>query len=66
MTHRLGRGDDVINWERAARTTMAMATKLKLTPQADRRHERGGHGVTWQQLADFNGKPLKPWEDSDG
>jgi hypothetical protein len=65
MTHRLGRGDDVLNWERAARATMALATKLKLTPQADRRHVRGGQGVTWQQLAEMNGEPARPWEGGD-
>jgi hypothetical protein len=66
MTHRLGRGDDVLNWERAVRATMAIATKLKLTPQADRRVDRtGGTGVTWKQLAEINGEVVKPWESSD-
>ena len=68
MTHRLGRGKDVLNWERAVRATMALATKLKLTPQADRRIQRnnGGIGIDWQQLAELNGEPAKPWESADG
>ena len=69
MTHRLGRGDDVLNWERAVRATMAIATKLKLTPQADRRVDRtGGVGVTWKQLAELNEEAAeqpRPWEDKD-
>jgi hypothetical protein len=67
MTHRLGRGKDVLNWERAVRATMAIATKLKLTPQADRRSVRNGAttGISWQQLAEMNGEPAKPWEDTD-
>jgi hypothetical protein len=66
MTHRLGRGDDVLNWERAARAMMALGTKLKLTPQADRRVDRtGGVGMSWKQLADLNGEVVKPWESSD-
>jgi hypothetical protein len=62
MTHRLGCGDDVLNWERAVRATMALATKLKLTPQADRRIQRngGGVGLSWQQLAELNGEPAQP------
>ena len=66
MTHRLGRGKDLLNWERAVRATMAIATKLKLTPQADRRVDRtGGVGVTWKQLAELNDEAVKPWESSD-
>ena len=66
MTHRLGRGDDVLNWERAVRATMAIATKLKLTPQADRRVDRtGGVGVTWQQLDELNAEAAPPWECTD-
>jgi hypothetical protein len=66
QTHRLGRGKDVMNWERAVRCLMALSTKLKLTPQADRRVDRtgggggGGCGVTWQQLEQ---RGQKPWED---
>jgi hypothetical protein len=56
MTHRLGRGDDVLNWERAARAMMALGTKLKLTPQADRRVDRTGgigvRGVPWREDAE--------------
>jgi hypothetical protein len=66
MTHRLGRTDDVLNWERSVRATMALATKLKLTPQADRRHTRGGVGLDWRQLAEINDEVVrqpKPWED---
>jgi hypothetical protein len=67
MTHRLGCGGDVLNWERAVRATMALATKLKLTPQADRRSVRNGAttGISWQQLAEINGETAKPWEDLD-
>jgi hypothetical protein len=67
MTHRLGCGDDVLSWERAVRATMALATKLKLTPQADRRTQRngGGVGLSWQQLAELNGEPARPWGNAD-
>jgi len=67
MTHRLGCGDDVLNWERAVRATMALATKLKLTPQADRRIQRngGGVGLSWQQLAELYGEPARPWGNAD-
>ena len=46
-THRLGRSGKVADWERASRIMMALATKLKLSPQSDRRVDRtGGVGVT--------------------
>jgi hypothetical protein len=59
QTHRLGKGKDVMNWERAVRCLMALSTKLKLTPQADRRVDRNGSGcgLTWQQLSQ------KPWDE---
>jgi hypothetical protein len=64
--HKLGKQDRVSDWDRAVRVTMALATKLKLTPQADRRVDRtGGTGVTWQQLAELNGEPVRPWESGD-
>jgi hypothetical protein len=71
--HKLGKKGRVLDWERAVRVLMALSTKLKLTPQADRRVDRtGGCGVTWRQLeqqglTEFNEEiaPTKPWEDSD-
>ena len=55
QTHRLGRGKNVADWERATRVMMALGTKLKLTPQSDRRVDRtGGIGVTWRQLEEMN------------
>jgi hypothetical protein len=72
--HKLGKKGRVLDWERAVRVLMALGTKLKLTPQADRRVDRnGGVGVTWQQLAErgvrdldeLNADLVKPWEDTD-
>jgi hypothetical protein len=34
MMHELAKGRDVAAWERAARISMALGTKLRLTPQS--------------------------------
>ena len=45
---------------------MALATKLKLSPQSDRRVDRtGGVGVTWKQLEELNAETSPPWESTD-
>jgi hypothetical protein len=47
-THRLGRSGKVADWERASRIMMALATKLKLSPQSE--PPRRSHRRHWHQL----------------
>jgi hypothetical protein len=63
QAHRLGKGKGkVSDWERATRVMMALGTKLKLTPQADRRVDRGGIGVRGVPWQDANSN-IPPWSD---
>jgi hypothetical protein len=60
--HKLGRGVNVADWEKATRVMMSLGTKLKLTPQADRRVDRtGGIGVRGV-TGNVN---IPPWSDDD-